>query len=104
MEEVVYDADGQILTANLADYLVPTAVEVPFMKVRHIETGTPDNVGGFRGLGEGGTIGAPAAIANAVSDALAHLGIEIDELPVTPDRLFQRIRDVAGKVQGSGRP
>ncbi len=89
LEEVVHDAEGQILTGSLVDYLLPSAVEVPAIEVRHIQTGTPDNVGGFRGLGEGGTIGAPAAIANAISDALAHLGIEIDELPVTPERLFR---------------
>jgi carbon-monoxide dehydrogenase large subunit len=59
--------------------------------VVHVETARPDNVGGFRGMGEGGTIGAPAAIANAVSDALAPLGIEIDELPITPERLFRLI-------------
>ena len=64
------------------------------MVVQHIQTGTPDNVGGFRGLGEGGTIGAPAAIANAVSDALVHLGIETDELPVTPERLFRLLEKI----------
>jgi carbon-monoxide dehydrogenase large subunit len=91
LEEVVYDEDGQILTASLVDYLLPSAVEIPSIEVRHMETGSPDNVGGFRGLGEGGTIGAPAAIANAVSDALSHLDIEIDDLPVTPERLFRLI-------------
>ncbi len=94
LEEVVHDAEGQILTASLVDYLLPSAVEVPRMEVQHIQTGTPDNVGGFRGLGEGGTIGAPAAIANAISDALAHLEVEIDELPVTPERLFRLLENV----------
>ena len=54
-------------------------------------------IGGFRGMGEGGTIGAPAAIANAISDALAPLGIEIDELPVTPERLFRLIQSARSK-------
>ena len=92
MEEVIYDDMGQILTASLVDYVVPTAVEIPGMEVIHVETTLPDNLGGFRGMGEGGTIGAPAALANAISDALAPLGIMIDELPATPERLFRLIR------------
>jgi len=88
-EEVVYDARGQITTATLADYLVPTACEIPAIEVEHIESASPTTLGGFRGMGEGGTIGAPAAVANAVADALAPLGIEINELPVTPERLFR---------------
>jgi carbon-monoxide dehydrogenase large subunit len=59
--------------------------------VHHLETPSPVALGGFRGMGEGGTIGAPAAIANAVADALVPPGIEIAELPVTPDRLFRLI-------------
>lgn len=90
-EEVVYDDQGQILTASLVDYVVPTASEIPPMHVVHMETASPA-IGGFRGMGEGGTIGAPAAIANAISDALAPLGVEIDELPVTPERLFRLIQ------------
>jgi len=62
------------------------------MKVSHIETQSPSTVGGFRGMGEGGTIGAPAAIANAVSNALSHLGIEITELPITPEQLFRAVQ------------
>lgn len=91
-EEVVYDADGQLLTASLADYLIPSAPEVPNLEIVHLKTEAPHTLGGFRGMGEGGTIGAPAALANAVADALSPLGIDIDELPVTPERLFQLIR------------
>jgi carbon-monoxide dehydrogenase large subunit len=90
-EEVIYDDQGQINTASLVDYLVPTACEIPPMKVVHLETQSPTTLGGFRGMGEGGTIGSPAAIANAVSDALSLLGIEINELPLTPERLFRLI-------------
>jgi carbon-monoxide dehydrogenase large subunit len=90
-EEVVYDEHGQLLTASFVDYMVPMASEVPPMRVLHMQTASPA-IGGFRGMGEGGTIGAPAAVANAVSDALAPLGIEIDELPVTPERLFQLVK------------
>ena len=69
-EEVVYDEQGQITTASLVDYVVPSACEIPPMQVMHLESVSPTTLGGFRGMGEGGTIGAPAAIANAVADAL----------------------------------
>lgn len=95
-EEVVYDDQGQIQTASLVDYIIPTACEVPPMEVVHLETMSPA-IGGFRGMGEGGTIGAPAAIANAISDALLPLGIEITELPVTPERLFRLIQAAKSK-------
>jgi aerobic carbon-monoxide dehydrogenase large subunit len=91
-EEIVYDAAGQLLTASLADYLIPSAAEVPEMETVHLDTESPSTVGGFRGMGEGGTIGAPAAIANALADALAPLGGEIFELPMTPERLFRLLR------------
>jgi carbon-monoxide dehydrogenase large subunit len=91
-EEVVHDAQGQILSASLVDYVVPSAVEIPPIEVVHVEGELPDNIGGFRGLGEGGAIGAPAAIANAISDALAPLGIEVNELPATQERLFRLIQ------------
>ena len=91
-EEVVYSEDGQIISATLADYVIPSTAEVPRMEVVHIETEAP-TLGGYRGMGEGGTIGAPAAIANAVADALAPLGIEVYELPLTPERLFRLIRN-----------
>jgi carbon-monoxide dehydrogenase large subunit len=97
-EEVIYDEAGQILTASLVDYLVPAAGEIPTIEVLHMETESPSTLGGFRGMGEGGTIGAPAAIANAVADALAPLGIEIDELPITPERLFRLVARAQGKT------
>ena len=96
LEEMIYDQSGQILTASLADYIVPSSTEVPDMEIHHIEAVSPGTVGGFRGMGEGGTIGAPAAIANAIADALAPVGVEITELPVTPERLFRALR-AAGK-------
>ena len=95
-EEVTYDDQGQLLTGSFVDYVVPSASEVPPMRVLHMNTVSPA-IGGFRGMGEGGTIGAPAAIANAISDALAPLGIEIDELPVTPERLFRLIQAARAK-------
>ncbi|WP_320177787.1 xanthine dehydrogenase family protein molybdopterin-binding subunit [Roseovarius pacificus] len=97
LEELHYDDTGQLLSATLADYLVATAAEVPALNVHHLETELPENPGGFRGMGEGGTIGAPAAIANAISDAVAHLGIEVKELPMTPNKLFRLIAEKQGK-------
>ena len=91
MEEVIHDETGQVLTASLVDYVVPSAVEIPSMDVIHVEAELPDTVGGFRGLGEGGTIGAPACVANAISDALSPLGIEIMEIPATPERIFRLV-------------
>jgi carbon-monoxide dehydrogenase large subunit len=97
-EEVVYDAEGQIHTASLMDYVVPAASEIPALQVVHLESASPTTLGGFRGMGEGGTIGAPAAVANAIADALSPLGIEINELPVTPDRLFRLIEAAKAKA------
>jgi carbon-monoxide dehydrogenase large subunit len=99
-EEVVYDETGQLLTASLADYVIPAASEVPPIETRHLETESPSTLGGFRGMGEGGTIGAPAAIANALSDALMPLGGEIFELPMTPERLFQLIERLKARGEG----
>jgi aerobic carbon-monoxide dehydrogenase large subunit len=98
-EEVVYDEQGQINTASLADYLVPSACEIPSMQVAHLESSSPTTLGGFRGMGEGGTIGAPAAVANAVADALSPLGIEVNELPITPERLFRLIEAARAKAK-----
>jgi carbon-monoxide dehydrogenase large subunit len=91
LEEVVYDGDGQLLTASLMDYLVPSAPEIPSLELIHLPAVAPNTLGGFRGMGEGGTIGSPAAIANAVADALSPLGIDIVELPITPERIFRLI-------------
>lgn len=92
-EEVIHDENGQCLSASLVDYVVPSAPEVPPMDVVHIEAVAEGTEGGYRGMGEGGTIGAPAAIANAIADALAHLGIEITEVPVTPERLYRLLKN-----------
>ena len=102
-EEVVYDETGQILTASLVDYVVPSATEIPMMEIVHIETELPSTVGGYRGMGEGGTIGAAAAIANALTDALSPLGIEITELPATPERLFRLVEEATANKKGEHR-
>jgi aerobic carbon-monoxide dehydrogenase large subunit len=99
-EEVVYDEAGQILTASFADYAVPSAAEVPSIEAIHLDTESPTTIGGYRGMGEGGTIGAPAAVANALADALAPLGGEIYELPMTPERLFRLIERLRASPSG----
>ena len=96
-EELLYDEDGQLLTATLMDYLVPTAGEIPEIDIHHLETPCAYSATGAKGMGEGGTIGAPAALANAVADAVAHLGIEIDTIPITPARLLAQIEEVTGR-------
>ncbi len=92
-EEVVYDEGGNLLTTTLFDYLPPTASEVPSIEIHHLETITDASVTGAKGLGEGGAIGAPAAVINAVSDALRPLGVQVMEMPATPDRIRKMIRE-----------
>jgi aerobic carbon-monoxide dehydrogenase large subunit len=99
-EEMVYNEEGQLVSASLADYVIPSAVEIPDIEVLHIESESAV-AGGFRGMGEGGTIGAPAAIANAISDALSPLGINISTLPMTPQRLFSLMENTRMNVKGS---
>lgn len=99
LEEVIHDDQGQSVAASLADYLLPVATDVPDINIVHVEAELPNNVGGFRGMGEGGTIGAPAAIANAISDALSPLRVEVMMLPATPERLF-RLVEAAGARTG----
>jgi len=99
-EEMIYDEDGQLVSASLADYVIPSAVEIPHIDVIHIESCSAV-AGGFRGMGEGGTIGAPAAIANAVSDALSALDINISILPITPERMFRLLEKARMKAKGS---
>src|SRR5881296_166209 len=92
-EEMVYDEQGQLLTGSLMDYLVPTAMEVPPLETVHLEFPSPRNPLGMKGLGEGGAISPPAAIANAIEDALEPFGVRITETPVSPARLLALIPD-----------
>jgi carbon-monoxide dehydrogenase large subunit len=92
LEEIVYDRDGNIQTATLADYTPPTVREIPPLEIFHIETPTDASITGAKGLGEGGAIGAPAAVLNAVNDALAPFGVSIDEVPATPQRICAALR------------
>jgi carbon-monoxide dehydrogenase large subunit len=84
-EELVYDERGQLLTGTLMDYAMPVASALPAFVVGHLETPSPHTPGGMKGMGEGGTVGAPAAIANAVADALRPLGASVTTLPIRPE-------------------
>jgi aerobic carbon-monoxide dehydrogenase large subunit len=88
LEHAIYDEDGNFLTGTFMDYLVPTAMEIPSIEIEHLES-VPLHEVDFRGVGEGGTIAAPPAVVNAVSDALG--GLAITELPLTPDRVLSLI-------------
>jgi len=94
LEELVYDAEGQLLTGTFMDYLLPTAMEMPEVTVAKIleDTPTPLNPLGVKGAGEGGSSGVSGAIANAVADALSPLGVSITALPLSPDRILGLIR------------
>jgi carbon-monoxide dehydrogenase large subunit len=91
-----FDENGQPLAVTLADYLLPGATEVPAMRVDHMETPSPYTEFGQKGIGEGGAIGPPAAIANAVNDALRPIGVEIFCLPITPRRIMEAVLKVRG--------
>ncbi len=91
-EEIVYDGFGNVQTATLADYTPPTAAEIPSIELHHIESPAASSITGAKGLGEGGAIGAPAAVINAVNDALSPFGVSIDEIPATPQRIRAALR------------
>ena len=87
-EKTVYDDNAQIQTGTFMDYLIPTAMEVPDIEIHHIQTPTSIEAN-YRGVGEGGMVAAPAAITNAIEDALAHLGVTITEQHLPPTRILE---------------
>ena len=87
-EWMQYDANGQPLTTNYADYLLPTSDVTPRIEIHHMESPSPTNPLGVKGAAESGTIGAPAAIVSAIEDALKPFGVRITDLPITPPRLL----------------
>lgn len=93
-EESTYDEQGQPLAVTLADYHVPTATAMPELKISHMESPSPFSEFGMKGVGESGAIGSPAAIANAINDALRNLGAEILETPMTPKRIIAALQRV----------
>ncbi|MGD1880191.1 MAG: xanthine dehydrogenase family protein molybdopterin-binding subunit [Kiloniellaceae bacterium] len=90
-EEMPFDSAGQPLASTLADYHLPVAADIPPIRILHMETPSPLSRFGQKGIGESGAIGPPAAIANAVNDALAALGVEVTEVPLTPERVLRAI-------------
>jgi carbon-monoxide dehydrogenase large subunit len=97
-EAVVYDDDGNPLTANLMDYAMPSAAELPSLDASNTETPTPLNPLGAKGIGESGTIGSTPAVQNAVIDAVAHLGVRHIDMPLSAQRVWQAIRDATHAV------
>jgi CO/xanthine dehydrogenase Mo-binding subunit len=95
-EQLVYDDQGQLLNASFIDYLLPTATDVPPIETAHRETASPFNPMGLKGVGEAGCIPTGAVFAQAVEDALHGSGVEITEIPLSPNRLFELI-DAAGR-------
>jgi carbon-monoxide dehydrogenase large subunit len=96
-ERMSYDEDGQVQTASFMDYLVPTAAEIPPIAVTHLETPSPTSAWGLKGVGEGGTVGAPGAVANAVGNAL---GVELNELPLAPEVICAAAAERLGTSRG----
>src|SRR5271169_4010160 len=91
-EAIVYDANGQLLSGSLMDYALPTAGDIPRMTIVHQHSPSPLNPLGVKGVGEGGAVAPPAAIANAVCDALARFGVEINATPIRPEQLARAIQ------------
>ena len=101
LEEMVYDEDGNPITANLADYAFVSACELPAFERLVVETPTPLNELGAKGIGESGTIGATPAVHNAVVDALAHLGVRHVDMPCTPERVWRAIEAAGAAAAGT---
>jgi carbon-monoxide dehydrogenase large subunit len=92
-EELVYDREtGQLVNGSMVDYFMPTAADLPAFELDHLETPSPVTPFGIKGVGEGGTIAAAAAITNAVCDALSPFGIELDRTPVTPETVWRALQ------------
>jgi aerobic carbon-monoxide dehydrogenase large subunit len=96
LEELVYDDNAQLLTGSFMDYLVPTTMDVPPIENVHLHTPSPRNPLGVKGVGEGGAISPPAAIANAIEDALAPYAIRVTATPVSPERIMALLRQARG--------
>lgn len=99
-EHMAYDENGNPLTSTFLDYLLPGAAEMPVIEIGHIESPSA-SVGGFKGVGEGGTIGAPAAVANAIGDALAPLGARVNSFPLGPSQVLDLIESARQAASAS---
>ena len=103
-EEAAYDEAGNLLTTTLADYLVPSAAELPSFRLGRTVTPSPSNALGVKGIGEAGTIASTPAVMNAVVDALAHLGVTSMDMPVTPERVWRAVRAAQSSTTQSSTP
>ena len=103
-EKIVYDERGQLLTGTFMDFLIPTAMEVPDIEVGHIETPSPLNPLGVKGVGEAGAIPVPALIAEAVDDALSPWGVRVREMPLSPGAILALLDHAPRRPALSGRP
>ena len=102
-EHMVYDEAGNPQSTTFVDYLLPTAAEVPMIEYGHIETPATTNPGGYKGMGEGGAIGSPPAVINAVADAIAHAGARLTRQPLTPMAVLAALDAPTGaSTQGEG--
>jgi len=102
LEEMVYDEQGQLLTGTLMDYLIPTAMELPAIETVHLEYASPRNALGVKGIGEGGAISPPAALANAVEDALRPLDVRVTRTPLGPSVVLGLITAAREKAERPG--
>ncbi len=102
LEEVIFDADGNPLTASFADYAFVSATEVPSFELADSQTPTSYNPLGAKGIGEAGSIGSTPAVQNAIIDALAHLGVRHIDMPASPQRVWQALRSAAAEGPGTG--
>jgi carbon-monoxide dehydrogenase large subunit len=101
LEDFVYDDVGNPLTTTFMDYLLPTATDVPVIEIGHLESVSTTNPGGYKGMGEGGAIGAHAAVANAIADALAPLGIDVLATPLGPNDIHRLLAEATGSPSGT---
>ncbi|MHB2024837.1 MAG: molybdopterin cofactor-binding domain-containing protein, partial [Mycobacteriales bacterium] len=101
LEELDYDELGQPKATTFMDYMLPGSTDVPEILIGHMQTPSPFTVFGMKGMGEGGAIAPPAAIANAVTDALRDLGVSVFETPLTPERVWWAIQDAAPAPEGA---
>jgi carbon-monoxide dehydrogenase large subunit len=92
-EDIQYDENGQLLSGSFMDYLLPTAAEAPAFELDSLHSPSPITEGGFKGMGEGGAIAPPSAIANAIRDALDPLPLRLNALPLSPERLLDAIAE-----------
>jgi aerobic carbon-monoxide dehydrogenase large subunit len=97
-EAIVYDEDGQLQTATLMDYTIPTAVEMPMFRIEHEETPSPFTPLGMKGAGESGLGSTLGALCSAIEDAFPELDLRITELPLTPHRVWKALRSAKLKV------